>query len=296
MSEQYRGVFPAVVTAFDAHGEIDPDAQMRLSRWLIDQGCRGLFVCGGTGEGVLLAEEERRTILEATMEAVGADATIIAHVGAVSPLETYRLAEHAARAGAHAVAAIPGAYFTPDADGLVQHYRRLAEIAQRPTLLYHIPSRTGVSLDLATVARLAAIPHVAGLKFTDHNLLMLQCMRRQQGDGFLIMSGSDELMVPAKLMGSTGTIGSWYNIIPGVFIAAFEYAERGDWAAAAERQGFANDLICRHLGPQLVALCKVALAEMGIDVGEPRMPLPRLDASARAAFVAELRSGGYIEA
>ncbi len=295
MTERYRGVFPAVVTAFDAHGDINPDAQKQLSRWLIDRGCKGLFVCGGTGEGVLMSEDERRIVLEATIEAVGQDATIIAHIGAVSPLETYRLAEHAAEVGADAIAAIPGAYFTPNADGLVEHYRRLAEIAQRPTLLYHIPSRTGVSLDLQTVARLAAIPHVAGLKFTDHNLFLMQCMRQQQGKDFLIMSGSDEMMVPSRLMGSTGTIGSWYNIIPHVFIDAFESVDRGDWDRAAECQGHANDIICRNMGAQLVDLCKIGLYELGIDVGRPRMPLPRVDDEARRAFIEELRSGNYID-
>jgi N-acetylneuraminate lyase len=171
----------------------------------------------------------------------------------------------------------------------------LAEIAQRPTMLYHIPSRTGVALDLDTVARLAAIPHVAGVKFTDHNLFLLQGMRRQQGDDFLIMSGADEMMVPSKLMGSTGTIGSWYNIIPHVFIDAFELAERGEWDAAAERQNFANALISRNIGPQLIGLCKVALAEMGIDVGRPRQPLPQIDDNARKAFITELQDGGYLE-
>jgi len=123
----------------------------------------------------------------------------------------------------------------------------------------------------------------------------MQCMRRQQGEDFLIMSGSDEMMVPSRLMGSTGTIGSWYNIIPHLFIDAFESVDRGDWDRAAECQGHANDIIYRNMGAQLVDLCKIGLYELGIDVGRPRMPLPRIDDEARRAFLAQLREGGYLD-
>ncbi len=277
MTEQYEGIFPAIVTAYDRHGDVDPMVQKQVARWLIDRGCKGLFVCGGTGEGLLLTEDERKLVLEAVTEEVGNDATIIAHVGSVSPLQTYRLAEHAAALGADAIAAIPGTYFTPAPDELIEHYTTLAEIAQRPTLLYHIPIRTGVSLDLEIIRRLAEIPHVAGLKYTDHNLFMLEQMRKDQGDEFIILSGADEMMVPAKLMGSTGAVGTWYNVMPDVFVAAFNAAARGDWDEAMANQKRANWVMRYGLAVGGMGMVKAALEALGFAVGDARMPVKRLD-------------------
>ncbi len=294
MTEQYQGVFPAVVTAYDSDGKVDPEAQKRVARWLIDRGCKGLFVCGGTGEGLLMSEAERQVVLEAVMEEVGQEATIIAHVGSVSPRETYRLAEHAVGLEVDAIAAIPGTYFLPGPEELLAHYTTLAEIAQRPTLLYHIPARTGVSLTLELIDRLAQIPHVAGLKYTDHDLYTLQEMRADQGEDFIILSGCDEMMVPARLMGSTGAVGTWYNVAPAVFVRAFEAAARGDWEEAVAEQKIGNRLIrtAHDLGG--FALCKTGMEALGFPVGPPRRPVPQVDAENRKRFTEFLESGGFL--
>lgn len=290
MMEMFDGIFPALVTAYGADGEIDVDVQKRVTRWQYEQGCKGFFVCGGTGEGVLLAAEERMAVLEAVVEEVGGEATIIAHVGATSPREAYRLADHAASLDVDAIAAIPGSYFKPGTEQLVAHYRELAAIAQRPTMLYHIPTMTGVSLDLNIIARLREIPHIQGLKFTDYNLFLMQGMREQEGEDFIILSGADELMVPSRLMGANGAIGTWYNLIPGIFIDACAAARAGDWDAAAEYQRKANKVITRWLSTGCLGLVKVGLDEIGFPVGPARRPIPEIDATTRREFIADLKA------
>ena len=295
MIEAYKGIFPAIITAYDSDGHLDTSVQKQVARWLLDQGCKGFFVCGGTGEGLLLHEDERKVVLEAVMEEVGGEATIIAHVGSASPLEAHRLAEHAAALNVDAIAAIPGAYFTPEVDELIAHYTTLAEIAQRPTLLYHIPIRTGVVLDLATIDRLAQIPHVAGLKYTDHNLYLMEQMREQQGDDFIILSGSDEMMVPAQLMGATGAVGTWYNLIPGVFVNAFNARRNGDWETAVEYQKRGNAAIRWGIELGGLGLVKQAMHAIGFATGDARMPVKRVDDADVNKFVAWLRAEGYVD-
>lgn len=294
MMEKFDGIFPALVTAYGADGEIDIDVQKRVTRWQYEQGCRGFFVCGGTGEGVLLTAEERMAVLQAVVDEVGGEATIIAHVGATSPLEAYRLADHAASLDVDAIAAIPGSYFKPDTPQLIAHYRELAAIAGRPTMLYHIPTMTGVSLDLDIIARLREILHVQGLKFTDYNLFLMQGMREQEGDDFIILSGADEMMVPSRLMGANGAIGSWYNLIPGIFIDACDVARAGDWAKAADYQRKANQIITRWLPAGCLGLIKFGLEELGFPVGPARRPLPEIDAATRREFIADMQASGLL--
>ncbi len=295
MTERYQGVFPAIVTAYDSNGDVNPEVQKQVARWLIEQDCKGLFVCGGTGEGLLMSDEEREAVLEAVMEEVGQEATIIAHVGSASPLQAYRLAEHAAGLGVDAIAAIPGTYFRPEPDELVAHYTTLADIAQRPTLLYHIPRMTGVGLTLELIDRLAQIPHVAGLKYTDSDLYMLQQMRADQGEDFIILSGYDEMMVPARLMGSTGAVGTWYNVIPDVCVRAYDAATRGDWDEAVQNQKIANRLIRTAQGLGGSGLCKLGVEVLGFPVGPPRMPLAQVDAETRKRFTEFLKFEGFVK-
>lgn len=292
-TDSYKGVFPALVTAYDRQGRVNPEGQKQVTRWLLERGCTGFFVCGGTGEGLLLDEQERRLVLEAVLEEAGREATIIAHVGAASPLQTYRLAEHAAEVGAHAIAAIPGTYFTPGPEELVAHYTTLAEIAQRPTMLYHIPGRTGVALTLEMIDRLAQIPHVAGLKYTDHNLYMLQEMRRDQGEDFIILSGSDEMMVPARLMGATGAVGTWYNMVPEIFVAAYAALDAGDVPAAIEYQWQGNAVIRRSQQLGGLGLLKLALQALGLEVGQARMPVHSPSDAQVSEFLEFLRAHGH---
>ncbi len=295
MTEDYEGIFPAIVTAYDSDGQVDTDVQKRVARWLLDRGCKGFFVCGGTGEGLLLTEDERKTVLEAVIEEVGDEATIIAHVGSVSHLQACRLAEHAAALDVDAIAAIPGSYFVPEPDELVAHYTALAEIAQCPTMLYHIPLRTGVELDLRIIDRLAEIPHVAGLKYTDHNLYLMEQMRRDQGDDFIILSGADEMMVPAQLMGATGAIGTWYNLIPDVFINAFNAYRSGDWETAAEYQRRGNAAIRWGIRLGGLGLVKQTMQALGFPIGDARMPVKRVDDADVNEFVNWLRTEGYVD-
>ncbi|MFO7948093.1 MAG: dihydrodipicolinate synthase family protein [Armatimonadota bacterium] len=289
MIEKFQGIFPAVATAYDENDNVDSQIQADLSRWLIEQGCKGLFVCGGTGESVLLSTEERKTVIEATMDAVGGEATVIAHIGSQSPKEAYELAEHAAGLDVDAIAAIPGTYFLPDETELLKHYRRLGEIAQRPVFLYHIPTTTHLDMSIEQFRKLAEIPRVSGMKYTDTDLFKMQQVRADLGEDFAILAGSDQLMAPALLMGATGAVGTGYNYMFSIYTEAFEAAAAGDYQRAAEYQRAGNDIIRTQLGYSSIDLCKLALREMGFAVGPARAPLAEAPPEVRERFLDKLR-------
>lgn len=293
--EKFQGIFPAIVTAYDENGGVAPQVQAEFSKWLIDRGCKGVFLCGGTGEGLLLETDERRVLLEATMDAIGDTATVIAHVGSESPWEAYELAEDAAEQGADAIAAVPGSYYLPDEEGLVEHYTRLWKTSDLPTFLYHIPHVTQVEMDLDLLLRMAEIPGVSGMKFTAYDLFTLQQLADERGDSFAILAGTDHQMVPALLMGATGAVGTGYNYLHEIFIPAYEAAAAGDYLRAMEQQRTGNEII--RAGREIagsIGRCKAAVEALGFEVGPPRAPISQPDAEATEQFLNVLEEHGII--
>ncbi|MFP3903002.1 MAG: dihydrodipicolinate synthase family protein, partial [Armatimonadota bacterium] len=205
------------------------------------------------------------------------------------PKEAYELAEHAAGLDVDAIAAIPGTYFLPNETDLLNHYRRLGEIAQRPVFLYHIPTTTHFDMSIEQFGKLAEIPHVSGMKYTDPDLFKMEQIRADAGEDFAILAGSDQLMVPALLMGATGAVGTGYNFMFSIYTRAFEAASAGDYRRAAEYQRAGNDIIRTEQGLSSIALCKVALQEMGFAVGPPRAPIGEAPPDATQRFLDKLR-------
>jgi N-acetylneuraminate lyase len=274
----FRGIMPALLTPFDAQGEVSRSALHKLVNFLLDSGASGFYVNGTTGEGLLLSLDERKVVLETVLDVVNERVPVIAHVGALSTRDAVDLTRHAASVGAAAVAAIPPIYYAVDLAAIKEHYSQIARAARGlPLWLYHIPGSTGVNLTPAQFVELLKIDGVKGIKFSAHNYFdmrkILEYGQDIVGQDFRVLNGSDELLLPALLMGAHGAVGSTYNVLTAHFVRLYNAYTTGDIAQAQALQYDANQIIGALLSVPHIAALKAILRDMDIDCGEPRAPL-----------------------
>jgi len=241
------GIFPAVTSLFD-EGErfLEEDFARLLSR-LYRAGVDGVYVCGLNGSGHRMRPDERKRAAEIAVHISRQHSgKAIIHVGSSNSRDAVDLAQHAARTGAHAVAAIP----PPDAGHaqLLGYYGEIAEAASLPVLVYYYPALLRHDPSFSQISELLELPGIAGLKLTDWNLFLLRRLRL----GFpqaALLSGYDQILLPALLYGADGGIGSWCNALPALFVAIYRAFRCGDYPGAIclqERLLSFLDWVSRH--------------------------------------------------
>lgn len=266
---ELRGILPALLTPFDASGRFNSEACEQLVDRLYGAGVHGLYICGTTGEGMLQTVAERKRVVEVVLGATPKsrgdqeERQSIVHVGAACLNEAIDLARHAARHGATAISSLPpaGPYSFEDVSS---YYRSLAGASDLPLLIYFMPAG-GVSFtSIAQILELCDIPNVAGLKFTDHDMYKLSEVKQS---GATVFNGYDEVLCAGLLMGADGGIGSFYNLVPGLFLKLYAESRAGRWVDARETQRRINQLITLTLRFPLFGALKTILGWSGIDCG-----------------------------
>jgi N-acetylneuraminate lyase len=289
-----RGILPALITPMNDDGsEVNDAALAQLVEWQIQRGASGFFVCGGSGEGLLLRPAERRRVLATVIAQAAGRAKVIAHIGALDTATAMELAGMAAELGADAISAVPPIYFRVDDDALVTHYRMIGAAAgATPLYPYQIPSATGVDLNARLMEQLLSIPTLAGIKYSSYNLFDMRNIIELAPERLTVLSGFDEVCLAALSMGAHGAIGSTYNVMPATFAALYEAMLAGNLAEARELQFRANRVIKALLATPLIAGLKVILSEQGIACGAPRRPQRPLTSAERAGLLAAVESAG----
>ena len=292
---ELRGILPALVTPFDAAGQFNPAACEQLVDRLYRAGVHGLYVCGTTGEGMLQTVAERKRVTELvlgmTPKGQPENKQVIVHVGAACLNEAIELARHAARFGATAVSSLPpaGPYGFED---IRSYYQALAGATELPLLIYFMPAG-GVSFtSIAQILELCAIPNVAGLKFTDHDMYKLSEVKQS---GAVVFNGYDEVICAGLLMGADGGIGSFYNLVPGLFLKLYDEARSGQWGEARETQRRINELITLTLRFPLFGALKAIIGWSGIDCGTVRGPRRNLTDGESRELRHRLDEAGFAE-
>ncbi len=304
---RFTGVWPALLTPLTEDEHIDVAATRRLVDHLVRCGIGGLYVCGGTGEGVLLPAAERKRMSETVIEQVNGRVPVIVHVGAVSTAEAIELARHAGASSADGVAAVPPFYYNVGFQAIKEHYTLITEASSLPMYLYYIPGTTGVTLTAEQMWELCQIPGVAGFKYSAFDMYLLEqilalgrpltadhspCSGRSPLN---VVSGPDQLFAPMLTVGVDGAIGTTYNLLPRHFGRIYEAFQRGDVDQARRLQSQANrviDAFIRHGGLPAV---KEMMRMLGYDCGYCRRPFRRLSQDEVAALRADLDRIGFCE-
>jgi 4-hydroxy-tetrahydrodipicolinate synthase len=280
------GITTALVTPFTNADTFDEAAFRKLIEFQIGAGISGLLVIGGSGEFVSLTPAERERVVEVAIDQTAKRIPIL--VGALAPgtREVQATVRHAAKAGADAVLVLPTYYIKASADGVCEHFARVADTADIPIVAYNNTGRTGITLDVGILERLARIPSIVALKECERDLAVVSAKIKAVGERIAILSGDDDLGFPAFMLGSPGGIFMSANLIPAFHRQLFEASVDGRIASARRAHFALLPLIealytANHPGP-----LKDAMVFVGHPVGTARAPLQR--ASAEALRRAEL--------
>jgi N-acetylneuraminate lyase len=274
--KKLEGIIPALLTPFDSDGNVNEKETRKLIRFLIDKGSAGFFVCGSTGEGLLLSMEERKKVCEIAVSETAGQIPIIVHVGTLATQDAVELTRHAYKTGASAVGSIPPIYYGYDIKGIVQYYKSISESAEMPVYVYYIPDKTGAKLlPSQYIEEISVIPNLAGIKFSDYNLFNLQTIVSAVGDEINVLSGYDEIFAAGLIMGAHGGIGSNYNIMPDQFLGVYENFKKNRIEEVQEIQTRINKFVTIMIEYGLPML-KHTMTYHGIECGDCRAPLPVL--------------------
>jgi N-acetylneuraminate lyase len=271
--DNLSGIFPATVSTFDMDGKFDPSSMRRIVRHQIDAGVHGLYVCGGTGEGLLMNSKERQDLLETVLDETRGAVTVIAHVGAFQIPESIALAQHASGIGVDAISALPPSYFyKPDEISQINYYKSIAQVSEVPLLIYNIPQRTGIAMTESLYDELIQIDNVIGMKDSSGDIYTLGHLASKWKES-VIFEGEDSLLLPSLIAGAIGGIGASYNLMPELYVQLWEAYQGNNIDKAAEIQARVNDIIRALLiSPDLIGGIKQVLGWMDLECGPPRSP------------------------
>jgi 4-hydroxy-tetrahydrodipicolinate synthase len=286
------GSLVALVTPMQVNGDIDWPALKSLVEWHIAEGTHGIVAVGTTGESATLDVNEHCAVIKSVVETVNKRIPVIAGTGANSTREAIELTRSAQAAGADACLLVTPYYNKPTQEGLYQHYKTIAESVNIPQILYNVPGRTGVDMSNATVARLAGLPNIVGIKDATGNLVRGQELIGLVGDKMAVYSGDDATAYQLILMGAKGNISVTANVAPKAMSLVCEAALVNDASQA------------QHLNEPLEALhkdlfvesnpipVKWALFEMGRITQGIRLPLTVLAAPCHDIVRLALKKAG----
>jgi len=254
-------------------------AMRDLIEWHITQDVAGFYILGSTGEGLLLSEAERRMAAEAVVQQVKGRVPVIIHVGAITTQTACDLAAHAEQIGADAVSAVPPFYFNVGPEGVKQHYLRIGAASSLPFYIYNIPGTTGVNISVDTVRDLIkTMPTLRGMKYTAYDFFTMRKLIELENGRLNMISGPDEMMIAAQIMGADGAIGTTQNILPRMFAQAYRAFRAGDIATAQALQVKINHVVDIFLQFPSNSAVKEIMRLIGFDLGSGRRPnLPLTD-------------------
>lgn len=207
----FGNVVTAMVTPFDARGDLDIEAAKKLAQYLERTGTDTILVVGTTGESPTLSDTEKIVLLKAVKEAV--NIPVMIGTGCNNTCESIKMSKAAEEAGADALLLVVPYYNKPNARGLYEHFKAIAESTKLPCMLYNIPSRTGINLDVETTIKLSQIPNIMALKAASGNLDHITKVRIGTDESFVIYSGDDAMTIPIMSIGGKGVVSVASNVI-----------------------------------------------------------------------------------
>ncbi len=278
-----EGIIPAVITPLDSGGRFNEKAMRKLIDYLIDGGSHGLFVVGAAGEFYGLTPEEKRLIFLVTMDQTRGRVPVYAGTNGITTRETIELTHIAEDCGVDAVSVLTPMFISPSQEQLLEHYRTIAANTSLPVILYNNPPKTNIALSPSTVAKLADVPGIVGIKDSCGDLTVTaEYIRLTRGKKFSVLMGRDTLILGALCYGATGSIASCANVAPRICADIYNKFRSGDMAGALDAQfNLAPLRIAFNLGA-FPAVIKESLEMLGIEAGPCMNPVGPLTADEHA--------------
>lgn len=270
-TNQFKGLFSALLTPFDASGSFNPDAMEKLIELNIANGVDGFYVGGSTGEGMLLTNEERKEVFRSVAEINRGRVTLIAHVGTISTDAAIDMAKSAEALGYDAISAVAPFYYTFSYEAIMGYYRDIVSSVKVPMIIYNFPNSGGFAFTKEIANELFKDERFIGIKHTSGDMFALQQFKHMDRE-ILVYNGFDETLLAGLAMGADGAIGSTYNFMAKKFKKIMADFQAGRLAEAQKGQNEADAIICEMIKYGVFQSEKAILAEMGVPMGECRKP------------------------
>jgi 4-hydroxy-tetrahydrodipicolinate synthase len=283
-------VLTAMVTPFDAEGALDLKRAEEVAAHLVELGNDGLVVNGTTGEGPTTSDEEKSDLVRAVVAAVGERATVVAGAGTYDTAHSVHLARAAERAGAHGLLVVTPYYSRPPQEGLRRHFTAIADATGLPIMLYDIPPRSVVPIELATLQRVAEHPRIVAVKDARGDLP--HGAKVLASTDLAYYSGDDPMNLPWLAVGAVGFVSVIGHVVADRLRGMLTAFEAGEHARAREINTSLLPVSRAMDRVGGVVFAKAALRLTGLDVGEPRLPLPPADDAQMRAIAADLADAG----
>lgn len=283
-----KKLYSALMTAFNEDGSVNEKGIREMVRYNIDVNhIDGLYVGGSTGETFMLSTDEKKLIFKTVIDEADGAIDLIAQVGSLNLLEAKDLAKYVTDLGYKTISAVTPFYYNFSFDQIQNYYNAIVEDVDTQLIIYSIPALTGVSLTTEQFAKLFENPKIIGIKYTNADFYLLERVRKAFPDK-LILSGFDEMMLPALALDVDGAIGSTFNLNAKKAKAEIAAFEAGDIAKARQLQTESNDYITDLLQNDLYPTIKLVFHELGVDAGYCKAPMshptPEMKAGAKAIY------------
>ena len=293
--KELRGSIVPLVTPF-RNGSLDEAALAALIEWQIQSGSHGISVTGTTGEPTALTRAERERVIQLTAQVIKGRLPFVAGTGSNNFDETLHFTRFAQKAGADAVLVITPYYVRPSQEGLYQHFKGIADSVEIPLILYNIPSRSAVNLEIDTVERLREnCKNIVGIKEANHDFSHITRLLGKLGRDFLVYSGIELLCFPVLAIGGAGHVSATANILPKEVARLYDLVLEGKWREAQDLHYHLmplNDAVFIEINPVPV---KTALGMMKRISPEVRPPLAPLSEENRRKLRAVLDRYGLVQ-
>jgi 4-hydroxy-tetrahydrodipicolinate synthase len=268
----FQGSICALITPFK-DGQVDEAAFTSLVEWQIEQGTHGLVPCGTTGESPTLSHDEHEHIVELCVKVAHGRVPVIAGTGSNSTDEAIRLTQHAAAVGANGALVVTPYYNKPNQDGLIAHYKALNDCANIPIIIYNIPARSAIEMHVETMAELAKLPNIAGVKDATADVTRVTRQRMTTGNEFIQLSGEDGSALGFMAHGGHGCISVTANVAPALCCEFQVACLEGNYGRALELHERLMPLHINLFKDTNPAPVKYAASELGLCANELRLPL-----------------------
>jgi 4-hydroxy-tetrahydrodipicolinate synthase len=290
----FWGSYVALITPF-RDGAVDEEAFRSIVDWHVEQGTHGLVPCGTTGESPTLSHDEHMRVTELCVAAAKGRVTVLAGTGSNSTDEAIMLTRHAKECGADGALVVTPYYNKPTQEGLYQHYKAIHDaVPEFPIVIYNIPGRSVVDMSVATMARLAELPGIAGTKDATADLVRPLATRLAIGDDFAIMSGEDATAVPLLAQGGDGCISVTANVAPRQLAEMHNAWRAGDLETVFtinKRLLPLHDALFAETSPAPV---KYAASLLGLCDADLRLPMVEIGAATKTSVEDAMRSAGLL--
>ena len=289
----FRGSMTALITPF-RNGQVDEKAFQDFVAWQIAEGSHGLVPCGTTGESPTLSHDEHRRVVELCVEVANGRVPVIAGTGSNSTAEAIELTKHAKRAGADAALVVTPYYNKPTQEGLLLHYRAIADAVEIPIIIYNIPGRSVIDMTLDTMAKLAKHPNIVGVKDATADLMRPTRARLALGEEFVQLSGEDGTAVAFLAHGGVGCISVTSNIAPRLCAQLQDAWQLGSYDDVFRIRDILTPLHDSMFVETSPSPVKFAAYLLGKCQAETRLPLAPLSVKSQARVEEALRDAGLL--